>query len=69
LRDPSRTRHHATMIIDCHVHPNDYHEELHASLDESLDKLQAAMQLRELADFLDAGRSCTIWPRSSTCPS
>jgi uncharacterized protein len=31
------------MIIDCHVHLNNYHEELHVSLDESLDKLQAAM--------------------------
>lgn len=31
------------MIIDCHVHLNNYHEQLAVSLDESLDKLQAAM--------------------------
>lgn len=31
------------MIIDCHVHLNNYHEELAVSLDQSLDKLQAAM--------------------------
>jgi predicted TIM-barrel fold metal-dependent hydrolase len=31
------------MIIDCHVHLNNYHEELAVSLDESLDRLQAAM--------------------------
>jgi predicted TIM-barrel fold metal-dependent hydrolase len=31
------------MIIDCHVHLNNYHEERAASLDESLDALQAAM--------------------------
>jgi predicted TIM-barrel fold metal-dependent hydrolase len=30
-------------IIDCHVHLNNYHEELAVSLEESLDKLQAAM--------------------------
>ena len=32
------------MIIDCHVHLNNYHEEVAVSLDQSLDKLQAAMQ-------------------------
>ncbi len=32
------------MIIDCHVHLNNYHEETSVSLEESLDKLQAAMQ-------------------------
>jgi predicted TIM-barrel fold metal-dependent hydrolase len=32
------------MIIDCHVHLNNYHEEVAVSLDESLAKLQAAMQ-------------------------
>jgi predicted TIM-barrel fold metal-dependent hydrolase len=31
------------MIIDCHVHLNNYHEEVAVSLDESLDRLQAAM--------------------------
>ena len=32
------------MIIDCHVHLNNYHEQVAVSLDESLDKLQQAMQ-------------------------
>lgn len=32
------------MIIDCHVHLNNYHEQVEVSLDESLDKLQAAME-------------------------
>jgi uncharacterized protein len=32
------------MIIDCHVHLNNYHEEHAMSLDASLEKLQAAMQ-------------------------
>lgn len=32
------------MIVDCHVHLNNYHEQLAVSLDESLEKLQAAMQ-------------------------
>lgn len=31
------------MIIDCHVHLNNYHEQVAVSLDQSLDKLQAAM--------------------------
>ncbi len=31
------------MIIDCHVHLNNYHEQVSVSLDESLDKLQATM--------------------------
>lgn len=31
------------MIIDCHVHLNNYHEQVAVSLDESLDKLQGAM--------------------------
>jgi uncharacterized protein len=31
------------MIIDCHVHLNNYHEEIAVSLDESLDKLQESM--------------------------
>ncbi len=31
------------MIIDCHVHLNNYHEQVAVSLEESLDKLQAAM--------------------------
>lgn len=31
------------MIIDCHVHLNNYHEQEVRSLDESLDRLQAAM--------------------------
>lgn len=31
------------MIIDCHVHLNNYHEEVAVSLDESLDKLQESM--------------------------
>lgn len=31
------------MIIDCHVHLNNYHEDIAVSLDESLEKLQAAM--------------------------
>lgn len=32
----------APAIIDCHVHLNNYHEAVRVSLDESLDKLQAA---------------------------
>jgi len=32
------------MIIDCHVHLNNYHEQLAVSLNESLDKLQASME-------------------------
>jgi predicted TIM-barrel fold metal-dependent hydrolase len=31
------------MIIDCHVHLNNYHEDVDTSLDESLDRLQRAM--------------------------
>jgi len=31
-------------IIDCHVHLNNYHEQVAVSLDQSLDRLQAAMQ-------------------------
>lgn len=31
------------MIIDCHVHLNNYHEDIAISLDQSLDQLQAAM--------------------------
>ncbi len=31
------------MIVDCHVHLNNYHEEIAVSLDESLDKLRASM--------------------------
>jgi predicted TIM-barrel fold metal-dependent hydrolase len=31
------------MIIDCHVHLNNYHDQIAVSLDESLDKLQAEM--------------------------
>lgn len=31
------------MIIDCHVHLNNYHEELRVSLEESLNRLQGAM--------------------------
>ena len=31
------------MIIDCHVHLNNYHEQVEVSLDESLEKLQRAM--------------------------
>ncbi len=34
----------AAPIIDCHVHLNNYHEQTIVSLDQSLDKLQAAMQ-------------------------
>lgn len=32
-----------TPIIDCHVHLNNYHEQVAISLEESLDRLQAAM--------------------------
>jgi len=32
------------MIVDCHVHLNNYHEEVATSLPRSLDQLQAAMQ-------------------------
>ncbi len=32
------------MIIDCHVHLNNYHEQESVRLDESLTKLQAAME-------------------------
>jgi len=32
-----------TPIIDCHVHLNNYHEQVAMSLDESIDRLQAAM--------------------------
>lgn len=31
------------MIIDCHVHLNNYHEQVAVSLESSLDKLQASM--------------------------
>lgn len=31
------------MIIDCHVHLNNYHEQVEVSLDKSLDKLQGEM--------------------------
>ncbi len=31
------------MIVDCHVHLNNYHEQIVVSLDESLDNLRAAM--------------------------
>ncbi len=31
------------MIIDCHVHLNNYHKEVAVSLDDSLEKLQAEM--------------------------
>ena len=31
------------MIIDCHVHLNNYHENVAVSLDQSLDRLQQAM--------------------------
>ena len=31
------------MIVDCHVHLNNYHEHLEVSLDESLDKLRQEM--------------------------
>ncbi len=31
------------MIIDCHVHLNNYHEEIPVSLDQSLERLQQAM--------------------------
>lgn len=34
----------APAIIDCHVHLNNYHEQTSVSLEESLDKLQSAMQ-------------------------
>ncbi|HXV91386.1 MAG TPA: amidohydrolase family protein [Gemmatimonadales bacterium] len=32
-----------TPIIDCHVHLNNYHEQVAMSLEESVDRLQAAM--------------------------
>lgn len=32
------------MIVDCHVHLNNYHQQAAVSLDESLDRLQAAME-------------------------
>ena len=32
-----------SMIIDCHVHLNNYHEQVEVSVEASLDKLQAAM--------------------------
>lgn len=32
------------MIIDCHVHLNNYHEQVAVSLDDSLARLQAAME-------------------------
>ncbi|MEO8449464.1 MAG: amidohydrolase family protein [Gemmatimonadota bacterium] len=32
------------MIIDCHVHLNNYHEDVAVSLQESLDRLQSAME-------------------------
>jgi len=36
------------MIIDCHVHLNNYHEQVAVSLDEALDKLQAEMQANKV---------------------
>lgn len=37
------------MIIDCHVHLNNYHEQVAVSLDASLDKLQAEMAANDVA--------------------
>lgn len=34
----------ASPIVDCHVHLNNYHEQEAVSLDQSLERLQAAMQ-------------------------
>lgn len=36
------------MIIDCHVHLNNYHEQIAISLDESLDKLQAELAANQV---------------------
>ena len=36
------------MIIDCHVHLNNYHEQVEVSLDESLDRLQQTMAEAEV---------------------
>jgi predicted TIM-barrel fold metal-dependent hydrolase len=44
MTESARPAHLATTpIIDCHVHLNNYHEEVRVSLDESLEKLQSAM--------------------------
>jgi predicted TIM-barrel fold metal-dependent hydrolase len=40
----SGTAPHGLAIVDCHVHLNNYHEQIAVSLDQSLDKLQAAME-------------------------
>jgi hypothetical protein len=40
---PSNSARNGPAIIDCHVHLNNYHDETAVSLDESLDRLQAAM--------------------------
>jgi predicted TIM-barrel fold metal-dependent hydrolase len=37
------------MIIDCHVHLNNYHEQVAVSLDDSLDRLQAEMEANAVA--------------------
>jgi uncharacterized protein len=36
------------MIIDCHVHLNNYHEQVEVSLDDSLDRLQAEMEANKV---------------------
>lgn len=43
MSDPASVRDAPAPIIDCHVHLNNYHDEIRVSLDQSLDKLQAAM--------------------------
>ncbi len=41
-----------TPIIDCHVHLHNYHEQVAMSLEESVDRLQAAMG--------EAGVTCAL---------
>ena len=40
------------MIIDCHVHLNNYHEQVAVSLDQSLEKLQTALDEAGVVDAL-----------------
>lgn len=44
LRAEGSPPHFDFMIIDCHVHLNNYHEEVAVSLEQSLAKLQRAME-------------------------
>ena len=44
--------HIPAIIIDCHVHLNNYHEDQQLSLDQSLDRLQREMSDSGVSDAL-----------------